>query len=117
MGGGMLPEGIELALNSMPVGEKASFVLPAKLMQLAGSSKLWQDVPPGAEQHELLHVTMELDAMEEVRDMTGDGKVSMDFCNTHSNRVVLVHVTCTCLVMLDASRLSANCLALFYLSN
>lgn len=74
MGNQQLPEGIELALNSMPVGEKASFVLPAKLLQLAGTSEPWQDVP-GAEGHELVQVIIELDAMQEVRDMTGDGKV------------------------------------------
>lgn len=76
MGCQALPEGIELALNSMPVSEKSSFVIPSTLLRLQSSTETWQAVP-GAEGHETMQVFMELVAMEEVRDMTGDGKVSL----------------------------------------
>lgn len=79
MGCDVLPNGLELALNSMPVGERASFIVPSALLHLEGCQEMWKAVP-GAEGHEIVQVFLELVAMEEIRDMTGDGKVCVCIC-------------------------------------
>lgn len=74
MGAGTLPEGLECALNSMPVGEAARFVVPVELLAGEGGHGPWAEVP-GTAGHATVLLTVELMAVEEIRDMTGDGRV------------------------------------------
>lgn len=74
MGAETLPEGVEHALNSMPVGQVARFVIPVEMMQVPGASGPWGAVG-GSQGHTTMHVLLDLQAVEEVRDMTGDGRV------------------------------------------
>ena len=75
LGDGSLPEKVQAAVQSMPEGESAVFVVPrgqlnpAEVQLPAGFP-----APPSAEQPRcLLHVRMK--SFVEVRDMTGDGQV------------------------------------------
>ena len=75
LGDGSLPDKVQAAVQSMPEGERAVFVVPrgelnpAEVQLPAGFP-----APPSAEQPRcLLHVRMK--SFVEVRDMTGDGQV------------------------------------------
>lgn len=73
MGAGTLPAGLESALNSMPEGETAAFVMPVELLALP-DGRPWAEVA-GTAGHATMLLTVDLYRVEEIRDMTGDGRV------------------------------------------
>lgn len=74
LGQGHLPPGVETAVQSMPEGEAATFIMPrAHLHPESAHSPGVLPAPPASSQNFcLLHIRM--DAFVEVRDMAGDGK-------------------------------------------
>ena len=75
LGQGQLPAEVETAVQSMPEGEAATFILPQQYLTASaepGSSAL-PTVPDGEQGLCMMHVQMQ--AFVEVRDMAGDGKV------------------------------------------
>jgi hypothetical protein len=74
MGGGAMPPGVELALNSMAVTEVARYTMPASMLQVNGKLEPWCGSSTVKHSH-IMHVLLELSDTVEVRDMTGDGKV------------------------------------------
>ena len=72
LGGGALPRGVELALCSMAEGERATFVMPRRLLRGAHDAS-WAggaDATDGGQ----WQLDVELASFVEVRDMTGEGK-------------------------------------------
>lgn len=74
MGAGTMPEGLESAINSMPEGEVARFVIPKAMLVVKETGQPWAEVT-GTTGHATVHVLLDLVKVEEVRDMTGDGRV------------------------------------------
>jgi hypothetical protein len=72
MGAGAVPEKVEAALQSMPEGEAATFVLAREHVAGGSAPRGFPAPPPGAALC-ALHIRMV--SFVEVRDITGDGRV------------------------------------------